>query len=92
MTAVDADRRGRSRRRRAKAERKKDGEAAKQAEKAREELRREKAHTRDSLQALSKLAELVDGQYRIVSQPPIVVPARDLAAVYGMSAGRGRAR
>ena len=34
-----------------------------------------KAHTRDSLQALSKLAEHVDGQYRIVSQPPIVVPA-----------------
>ena len=30
---------------------------------------------RDSLQALSKLAEFVDGQYRIVSQPPIVVPA-----------------
>ncbi len=44
-----------------------------------------KAHTRDSLQALSKLCELVDGTYRIVSQPPIVVPARDLAATYGMS-------
>jgi uncharacterized protein (DUF2252 family) len=37
------------------------------------------------LQALSKLCELVDGQYRIVSQPPIVVPARDLAATYGLS-------
>ena len=45
----------------------------------------EKAHTRDSLQALSKLGELVDGQYRIVSQPPIVVPARDLAATFGLS-------
>jgi uncharacterized protein (DUF2252 family) len=44
-----------------------------------------KAHTRDSLQALSKLGELVDGQYRIVSQPPIVVPSRDLAATYGLS-------
>jgi Uncharacterized protein conserved in bacteria (DUF2252) len=44
-----------------------------------------KAHTRDSLQALSKLGELVDGTYRIVSQPPIVVPARDLAATYGLS-------
>jgi uncharacterized protein (DUF2252 family) len=44
-----------------------------------------KAHTRDSLQALSKLCEQVDGQYRIVSQPPIVVPARDLAATYGLS-------
>ena len=29
-----------------------------------------KARTRDSMQALSKLAELVDGRYRIVSQPP----------------------
>jgi uncharacterized protein (DUF2252 family) len=45
----------------------------------------EKAHTRDSLQALSKLAELVDGKYRIVSQPPIVVPARDLVEAFGIS-------
>ena len=45
-----------------------------------------KAHTHDSLQALSKLGELVDGKYRIVSQPPIVVPLRDLdAASYGLS-------
>jgi uncharacterized protein (DUF2252 family) len=44
-----------------------------------------KARTRDSLQALSKLGEVVDGRYRIVSQPPIVVPARDLAATYGLS-------
>ncbi|WP_405068959.1 DUF2252 domain-containing protein [Kribbella sp. NBC_01510] len=45
-----------------------------------------KARTRDSLQALSKLAELVDGKYRIVSQPPIVVPLRDLAATdYGLA-------
>jgi uncharacterized protein (DUF2252 family) len=42
-----------------------------------------KAHTRDNLQALSKLGELVDGRYRIVSQPPIVVPSRDLADIYG---------
>ena len=45
-----------------------------------------KAHTRDSLQALSKLGELVDGRYRIISQPPVVVPARDLEAMYGYSA------
>jgi uncharacterized protein (DUF2252 family) len=57
---------------------------AKKAEK-RAEKTREKAHTRDSLQALSKLGELVNGTYRIVSQPPIVVPARDLAATYGLS-------
>jgi uncharacterized protein (DUF2252 family) len=47
-----------------------------------------KARTRDSLQALSKLGELVDGRYRIVSQPPIVVPARDLEATYGLPAAQ----
>jgi uncharacterized protein (DUF2252 family) len=45
----------------------------------------QKARTRDSMQALSKLGELVDGRYRIVSQPPIIVPARDFQAAYGMS-------
>jgi uncharacterized protein (DUF2252 family) len=37
-----------------------------------------KARTRDSLQALSKLAEVVDGKHRIVSQPPVVVPFREI--------------
>ena len=46
----------------------------------------QKARTRDSLQALSKLGELVDGRYRIVSQAPVVVPARELTSAYGMSA------
>jgi len=58
--------------------------AAKAAEKGAQKTLA-KAHTRDSLQALSKLCELVDGQYRIVSQPPILVPARDLAATFGLS-------
>ncbi len=44
-----------------------------------------KAHTRDSLQALSKLAERVDGRYRIVSQPPVVIPLRDLVTSRGLS-------
>ena len=62
---------------------KKGAKAAKRAGKiARKEAA--KARTRDSLQALSKLAELVSGQYRIVSQPPIIVPARDLEATYGI--------
>src|SRR5512132_308254 len=64
---------------------KKRAKAARRAEKKAEKAAA-KARTRDSLQALSKLGELVDGQYRIVSQPPIVVPARDLAATYGLSA------
>ena len=58
---------------------------AKKAQKTAEKTA-EKAHTRDSLQALSKLGELVDGRYRIVSEPPIIVPARELKAAYGMSA------
>jgi hypothetical protein len=47
-----------------------------------------KARSRDSLQALSKLGELVDGRYRIVSQPPVIIPARDLEAKYGFSAAQ----
>jgi uncharacterized protein (DUF2252 family) len=43
-----------------------------------------KARTRDSLQALSKLAEQVSGEYRIVSRPPLIIPARDLEATYGI--------
>jgi len=57
---------------------------AKRAEKRTRKLTG-KARTRDSLQALSKLGEVAAGRYRIVSQPPIVVPVRDLEAVYGLS-------
>ena len=64
---------------------KKSAKAAKRAEKTAAKTAA-KARTRDSLQALSKLGEVVDGRYRIVSQPPIVVPMRDLAATYGLSA------
>jgi uncharacterized protein (DUF2252 family) len=45
----------------------------------------QKARTKDSLQALSKLTEVVDGQHRIVSDPPVVVPARDLLTTYDIS-------
>ena len=70
------------------AERAQTGKAAKKAAKAgatRAKQVAAKAHTRDSLQALSKLAEVVDGKHRIVSQPPIVVPLRDLGTAYGLS-------
>ena len=50
------------------------------------EKTRLKAHTRDSLSALSKLGEVVDGSYRIISQPPIVIPERELSGMYGLSA------
>ena len=38
-----------------------------------------KARSKDSLKALSKLAEQVDGKYRIKNQAPLLVPLRDLA-------------
>jgi uncharacterized protein DUF2252 len=37
-----------------------------------------KAKSRDSMQAYGKLTEEVDGQPRIISQPPIIVPIREL--------------
>ena len=40
----------------------------------------DKARMKDSLQALSKLAIEVDGEYKIASMPPIVVPLREMPA------------
>ena len=37
-----------------------------------------KARTQDSLTAFSKLTRLVDGEPRIVSNPPVIVPIREL--------------
>ncbi len=64
--------------------------AAKEAKKLRKRFEKniKKAHSRDSLQALSKLAEVVDGGYRIASDPPVLVPARELPATYGIDAER----
>ena len=63
---------------------KKQVKAVKRAEKAAAGIAA-KARTRDSLQALSKLCEVDGGSYRIVSQPPIIVPSRDLSTTYGLS-------
>jgi uncharacterized protein (DUF2252 family) len=49
-----------------------------------------KAHTRDSLGALTKFAEVVDGRHRIVSQPPVIIPLRDIAASYEMTPDQAR--
>lgn len=38
-----------------------------------------KAKRKNSIRAIRKLTEVVDGELRIVSDPPIVVPLRDLA-------------
>jgi len=40
----------------------------------------EKTRSKDSLHALKKLGETVDGKTRIASQPPDVIPLRDLAS------------
>ncbi|MFI7061298.1 DUF2252 domain-containing protein [Kribbella sp. NPDC050124] len=45
-----------------------------------------KAHSRNSEQALAKLSEEVDGRYRIASVPPVIVPGRELHAMYGLDA------
>ncbi|ROZ98066.1 DUF2252 domain-containing protein [Gordonia sp. OPL2] len=52
------------------------------------QLQIKKAWRRDSLQALSKLTTVVDGEVRFVSAPPLIVPVedvvgdRDLSTVY----------
>ena len=43
-----------------------------------------KARTKDSLKAFAKLTHLVDGEPRIVSDPPLIVPAADLAKDAGI--------
>src|SRR5580700_6071306 len=39
-----------------------------------------KARTRDSTQALAKLTTVTDGQHRIISDPPLIVPLEELAS------------
>src|SRR6478672_1331949 len=48
----------------------------KQLKRARETV--DKARTKDSLQAFSKLTAVVDGQRRIISDPPVLVPIEEL--------------
>ncbi|MDF3313345.1 DUF2252 domain-containing protein [Rhodococcus sp. T2V] len=46
----------------------------------------EKARSRDSVQALSKLTTVVDGRRRIVSSPPLIVPVEELYAAGDLDA------
>jgi uncharacterized protein (DUF2252 family) len=46
--------------------------------KGRAEKQLAKARTRDSMQALEKLTEVVDGETRFVSDPPLIVPIEEL--------------
>jgi uncharacterized protein (DUF2252 family) len=45
-----------------------------------------KARTKDSLSAFNKLTEVVDGEPRIRSNPPLIVPVRELFDGYGDAA------
>jgi hypothetical protein len=80
-TQLEATRGGTERGKKAKKD--KDGKPSKKPTAGEKAM--SKAHTRDSLQALSKLGEQVDGRYRIVHQPPVVIPARELARQGGVT-------
>jgi hypothetical protein len=47
-----------------------------------------KARTKDSLKAFAKLTQMVDGEPRIAADPPLIVPAADLAEEAGIDPGR----
>ena len=47
-----------------------------------------KARSKDSLRAFAKLTEMVDGEPRIVSDPPLIIPIEELA--FRRRAGRDR--
>ena len=47
-----------------------------------------KARTKDSLKAFNKLTQMVDGEPRIVSDPPLIMSATDLARDAGLDFGR----
>ena len=49
-----------------------------------------KVHTKDSLRALSKLCRTVDGELRIVGDPPLVTPIEDVLPGAERAAPRGR--
>lgn len=56
---------------------------AKDIKKATKAINKSKA--KDNTRAIAKLTEVVDGQMRIVSAPPLVVPLRDMAARVGQA-------
>jgi uncharacterized protein (DUF2252 family) len=47
-----------------------------------------KARTKDSLKAFAKLTQLVDGEPRLVSDPPLICPAAELAEAAGIPVER----
>ena len=78
------------------------GVAPKRVKKAQADI--EKSRTKDSMQAFEKLTHLVDGEPRIISDPPLIVPVDELlptdatgpssqttfALSYALTGGRSR--
>ncbi len=60
------------------------GKASKQAQK-RAQKNANKARSRDSMQALRKFTAVTDGELRIMSEPPLIIGVRDMAAKAGAS-------
>jgi uncharacterized protein (DUF2252 family) len=58
------------------------------AQKKRMEKNLAKARTKDSLAAFNKLTEVVDGERRIVSNPPLIVPISEFAGAEDADNGR----
>ncbi len=61
------------------------------AQRATKQLRRveqatARAYTKDSLKAFARLTEVVDGEPRIVSDPPLIVPLREMTEFAGVPA------
>jgi uncharacterized protein (DUF2252 family) len=48
-----------------------------------------KARTKDSMKAFAKLTEVVDGEPRIVSDPPLIMPIRDLVDADRLATAQG---
>ena len=52
--------------------------SATKKQKAKAQANVAKARTRDSMQAFSKLTQMVDGERRIIADPPLIVPIEEL--------------
>ena len=59
-------------------------------ERKRAEQNLAKTQSKDSLKAFTKLTELVDGEPRIVADPPVVAPIEELVGERGVARARGR--
>ena len=67
-----------------------DKKQAKTLHKARDQGRREGPHPRQHRKPCRSWPSIVDGRYRIISQPPVIVPSRDMPATLRLLGARDR--